>query len=89
MSTLHVFLTGASTMGYAVAAIFFARFWYDTRDRLFALFGVSFLALATNRGLLTVTMAAETRTELYLLRLAAFVLIVVAIVDKNRRGGDP
>ena len=42
MNVLHLFLTGAGTMGFVVAAVFFFRFWHETRDRLFVLFAIAF-----------------------------------------------
>jgi hypothetical protein len=79
------FLWGASALGAGAAAVFFIRFWKETRDRLFALFAVAFLAMAVNWiGLLATSAEDEARTWFYLLRLLAFVLILIAIVDKNR-----
>ena len=73
-------------MGYAVAALFFLRFWNASRDRLFGMFSFAFLVLAVQRIAITMTHGAmEDQTVFYLMRLAAFVLIIIAIVDKNRR----
>lgn len=86
VDTLHSFLVGASTIGFVAVAVFFLRFWNETRDRLFALFAVAFAALAINRGLLGLTaLGRETQPYIYLVRLAAFVLIGGAVIDKNRR----
>jgi hypothetical protein len=79
------FLSGAMVMGYAVVALLFARFWRDTRDRLFAIFSAAFCLLAVQRLLLSLT--AEARDEqvaFYLVRLLAYLLILWAIFDKNR-----
>jgi hypothetical protein len=71
---------------YAAIALFFLRFWFAARERLFGLFALAFVVLAAQRLALSLTNAAlEDLTMFYLLRLAAFVIIVVAIVDKNRR----
>ena len=79
-------VSGALMMGYAVVAVFFLRFWSSSRDRLFAMFSFAFLLLAIQRLAITLTRGAmEDQTVFYLLRLAAFVVIIVAIVDKNRR----
>ena len=79
------FLWGASSVAAGVAALFFLRFWRQTRDRFFLLFALAFLALSLNwLGLAATSRGDETRTYFYLLRLAAFVLIIGAIVDKNR-----
>jgi uncharacterized membrane protein YeiB len=81
-------IPGAIVMGYAVAGLFFLRFWRQTRDRLFLIFAVSFWLLGAQRLALVLTSdLAESHTGLYLVRLFAFLLILVAIVDKNRGGG--
>ena len=70
-----------------MAGLYFSNFWRITGDRLFRLFAYAFWVLAlhwTALGILEPTV--ESRHYLYLLRLLAFVLILVAIVDKNRRG---
>lgn len=78
-------LSGAIIAGYAIVGLFFLRFWRDTRDRLFAIFAFSFWMLALQRVLLTVSGdVGERSAYLYLLRLAAFLLIVFAVLDKNR-----
>ena len=86
---LKSLVSGAMVMGYLVAGLFFARFWRDTRDRLFAIFAGAFFLLALQRALLTLTVGdnGEGTIWLYVLRLLAFLLILAAIVDKNRGGG--
>jgi hypothetical protein len=80
------FLSGAATMGYLVAAGFFARFWRKTGDRLFIAFAVAFVLLALNQALAQWLGAADERVAYtYLLRVLGFVLILSAIVDKNLR----
>ena len=82
---MKMFIAGLLTMGNAVAALFFVRFWRDTSDRLFAFFAVAFALLAVQRALLTAAPALEiSDVWSYGIRLVAFVLILVAIVDKNR-----
>jgi hypothetical protein len=86
VSALHPFLTGVTSMGCLVAATFFLRFWYDTRDRLFFLFAVAFGMLSINRAMLgLLALTHERQWYLYVVRLAAFLLIAFAVVDKNRR----
>ena len=78
-------IAGALAMGYAVAGLFFLRFWKRTRDRLFAIFACSFWVLAAQRiGLAAATYHNFDTTWLYGLRLLAFMLILFAIIDKNR-----
>lgn len=73
-------------MGFLVCALFFVRYWRQTADSLFAAFAAAFALLALNQTLLAFTrMQIEERSLLYLLRLAAFALIAIAIVLKNWR----
>lgn len=86
--TLYAFLSGATTLGFLLAGLYFLRFWTQTRDRLFLAFGVAFWLLGLNQGLTVLVFwdtPAEDRSWLYLLRLAAFLLIIVAVFDKNRK----
>ena len=83
---LQTFLSGAVTAGYAIAALFFLRFWRDTRDPLFLCFATAFLLLAVGQTTLALSpIPDEYRGWVYLLRLSAFLLIVGAILRKNRR----
>jgi xanthine/uracil permease len=81
---LNEFLLGAIVMGCGVAGLFFLRFWRRTRDRLFLIFGVAFWTLGVNWLALLFIRQDEVRTWLYGLRLVAFVLILIGIIDKNR-----
>jgi hypothetical protein len=83
------FVSGALAMGYAVAALFFAKFLRETRDRLFAFFTVAFCLLALQRLLLHVAVSApELEGPSYALRALAFLVLIAAILDKNRRPGS-
>jgi hypothetical protein len=83
---LETFMLGAIAMATAIAGLFFLRFWSDTGDRLFAIFAAAFFLLAITRvGLALSDNLLEGQTVWYWVRLAAFVLILIAIVDKNRR----
>jgi len=83
------FVLGASAMGCLVIATFFVRFWRDTGDRFFAAFSLAFAVFASNRViLLIVGDNEEARTYVYLVRLVAFLLIIAAVVDKNRPQAD-
>jgi hypothetical protein len=83
---MEEFLMGAIAMASMVAALFFLRFWRDTGDRLFLIFAASFLLLALTRvGLALSQVRQEGHTHWYWVRLLAFILILVAILDKNRR----
>ena len=79
------FLSGVSFANFALIAGFFYRFWIKTKDRFFLMFGLAFAMLAAERAILIVfDVPNETRTYVYLIRLLAFVLIIVGIIQKNR-----
>jgi hypothetical protein len=79
-----VFISGLTTMGYVLAGLFFFRFWRRTGDRLFAYFGVSFWLLAVGQALNALSgISSDDQSWIYLLRLAAFTLLIVGIIGKN------
>ena len=81
-------LSGAIVMGCVIVGVSFLRFWAQARDRLFAYFAVAFWLLGINYLLLALTERSyEARPYIYLIRLAAFLLIAVAVVQKNRGDG--
>ena len=83
--TLYDFLSGAVALGFFVCGLFFARFWRRTRDGLFMAFALAFSLLGLGQAILALAnIPTEERGSIYLLRLAAFALIIVAIVRKNR-----
>ena len=84
VETTNQFLLGAVVMACGVAGLFFLRFYRRTRDRLFAAFAIAFWMLGANWLALAFTRQDEVRTVLYVVRLLAFVLILLAILDKNR-----
>jgi hypothetical protein len=82
---LYDFLSGAAAFGFLACGLFFLRFWSRTRDQLFLAFSLSFALLGFGQ---TVVALAQIPTEekgaLYLIRLLAFLLILVAIFRKNK-----
>ncbi|MBV9773937.1 MAG: hypothetical protein JO040_08305, partial [Gemmatimonadetes bacterium] len=67
--------------------LYFLRFWRESRDRLFAMFAAAFAILAVQRTALSLLVDdGGDGTLLYALRAVAFLLIISAIVDKNRGG---
>ena len=81
------FIAGMVTLGYVVAGLFFLKFWERSRDALFAIFAAAFWLLALDEALLSiVALPPAQESWLYVLRLAAFGLIAIAIVNKNLRG---
>jgi hypothetical protein len=83
---LNQFLAGAATISLLVIALFFIRFRKKTHDRLFLFFYSAFFVLLLER-IVRAQMSVETEWApyVYTVRLFAFVLIIVGVVDKNRR----
>jgi ABC-type Na+ efflux pump permease subunit len=80
------FLSGAMAMACWTVALFFLRFWRETADRLFAFFAIAFLLLGGTRlGLALSHEINEAQTYLHWIRFVAFLVILAAIIDKNRR----
>ena len=83
---LAPFLLGAIALGLAVVAVFFARYFRDTRDPLFLWFSAAFVLESVNRILFAFSRSHdEAVPALYLMRAAAYSLIAIAIYRKNRR----
>jgi hypothetical protein len=77
-------LSGALVFAYAVSGAHFLRFWRRTGDRLFAHFAAAFWLFALNQLVVSVPVVTdETNGYVYLLRVLGFVIILIAIVDKN------
>jgi hypothetical protein len=82
---LYDFLSGAVVLGFCVCGLFFLRFWRRTHDALFLGFALGFALLGAGQAILALAnMPTEERGSLYLIRLVAFAVIIVAIVRKNR-----
>jgi hypothetical protein len=83
-SQAELFLSGMATMGFAVAGVFFMRFWRQARDDLFFAFALAFWLMAAEQVVSHLIAGGAEKGGLhYLLRLGAFLLIAVAIVRKN------
>jgi hypothetical protein len=82
---MTMFVAGLLVMGYAVAALYFGRFYRQSGDRLFLFFASGFALLALQRlSLASAAMLPLPFITYYVLRLAAFVVILLGILDKNR-----
>ena len=82
---LKPMLVGAIMLNAWAISLFFLRFWKRTRDRLFGWFAVAFLLMGIERIISAATLPGEAHFHVFLLRLAAFLMIIFAILDKNRR----
>jgi membrane-associated PAP2 superfamily phosphatase len=80
-----LFVSGLLSAGYAIAALYFVKFWRQSRDRLFAFFGAAFVLLLLQRLALALLPDLFADSDwYYVVRLLAFALILFAIIDKNR-----
>jgi uncharacterized membrane protein HdeD (DUF308 family) len=87
MDQVSSVLMGAIAMASCLAALFFLRFWRQTRDSFFLLFAGAFGLDSVTRIILGVSdLSEETQPLIYLARLVTFCLIIVAIIRKNRPG---
>ena len=83
---MNTFFSGMVTMGFLIAGLFFLRFWWRTRDKLFAVFATAFWLFAANQGLASLlSLEREEQSWLYLLRLTGYALIIAAIVMKSAK----
>ncbi|MEX2176698.1 MAG: DUF5985 family protein [Pirellulaceae bacterium] len=84
LSNLNHFLGGAIAAGYSVAALFFLKFYFRTKDRLFVLFCAALLILGSTRVAMVLVNEPTENHFIYWLRLLAYLIILGAIIDKNR-----
>jgi alpha-D-ribose 1-methylphosphonate 5-triphosphate synthase subunit PhnI len=80
-----IFVQGMSAMACLVIVLFFLRFWRGTGDRLFLIFAVAFSMMCVTRVVSAALGAAHVHSGyVYTLRFLAYLLIIAAIIDKNR-----
>ncbi len=93
MTAFSDFLSGASLMAFGASSLFFLKFWRTSKDRFFLFFASATAILSLERIVLLCVRecvrtpasdVAESSSWVYLMRLVAFVLIMLAIVDRNR-----
>ena len=81
---LVAFAAGALGAGFLAVGLFFLKFWRRTGDRLFLTFAIAFALIAVNQAApVLLNIPSEHQGYIYLLRLAAFVLIIAAVLRKN------
>ena len=84
---MNQLLLGAIAMASVTIGLFFLRFWKKTRDRFFLFFAVAFLLEGINRVILGLNQdSTEFEPIIYSVRLISFLLILIAIIDKNMVG---
>jgi hypothetical protein len=80
------FFQGATAVAAAAIGLYFLRFFRATRDPFFVMFAVAFWIFAIDRVLLaSIDRASDYTTAVYTFRLSGFLLIIAAIVVKNRQ----
>jgi hypothetical protein len=85
MNTAVWMLSGAITLGWLLAGLFFLRFWRQTRDAFFLYFTAAFWLEAVTRLVAALLVStAEDEPLLYAIRLLAYALVIAAIWHKNR-----
>jgi len=81
---MNLALIGAIAMACLTTGLFFLRFWKDTKDRFFLFFALSFFVECLNRFALAITgNPNEDRPFFYFVRFLSFLVILIAIADKN------
>jgi uncharacterized membrane protein HdeD (DUF308 family) len=79
------FLLGVIVTCCFVAAGFFAKFWFATRDLLFLGFATAFALEGLNRIVFLFLDKPNIGDEtIYIVRLLSYLLILAAIANKNR-----
>lgn len=86
MTQLVVFLNGVSAAAALGVAAYFYRIWHDIGDRLFLWFAIAFCMFAANwTAVALLRPPDEARFIAYLPRLGGFLMILGAVIEKNRR----
>jgi len=77
-------LMGATASLSLVIGLFFLHFWRKTHDRFFLFLSISFVLQAVDRLLQGNDWMPDELSMQYAVRLAAYMLIIVAVLDKNK-----
>lgn len=82
---MNEILMGATAALSLVVGLFFLRFWRNTHDRFFLFLSASFVLQGMDRLLQHDMWAwSEETSEQYTLRILAYMLILLAVLDKNK-----
>ncbi len=85
---INAALSGGIAVAFGMIGVCFIRFWRSSRIKLFLLFGIAFFFLTIERVvLLLANPGNEFAPYIYMIRLAAFVMIITGIIDQNRKRG--
>lgn len=90
------FISGIAAAAFAGSGLFFLKFWKSSGDPFYFKFCFACWLIALERIVLLSLRDAqssirspviEAHSWVYIIRLLAFVLILLAILDKNRKKG--
>lgn len=82
---INGFLLGIIVTASLIASAFFLKFWRQTRDPLFLSFAAAFAVESLNRAMfLVLDSPSDGNAVIYSIRLFSYLLILAAIVQKNR-----
>lgn len=85
-SDINIFMSGALAALCMVVALFFLRFYAKSRDRLFLCFSCAFVMLGVERVFISLNEISNEKVgSVIVIRIVSFILILLAIIDKNRR----
>ena len=92
MIVINAFLGGIMVASFAASGLFFLKFYRASKDNFFLLFALACEMLALERIVSMMTSvflpidpdATDSRFWIYLLRLTAFILILTAVIIRNR-----
>jgi uncharacterized membrane protein len=83
---VNAFLSGGVAIASAMIGVCFVRYWRRSGIRLFLFFAIAFYLLTIERVVLVIVNPDnEFAPYIYLIRLAAFLVIIAAIADQNRK----
>jgi len=88
---MNDFFSGISMITFFASALFFLKFWRASHERLFLFFcwattllGLERVGVFVGTRWYTPLPVAEGLAWVYLIRLMSFVIIIYAILDRNR-----
>jgi len=85
ISTFNPLMLGAISAANLAAALLFLRYWLRSRGRFFLYFAASFAIEAVNRAVSALAGVPGDESALHFtVRLLAYLLILLAIWEKNR-----
>lgn len=88
------FFAGLATAAFLASALFFLKFYRASRDLFFLYFAWACVLLAAERILLLIVLPPnfinmrppEAQAWVYLVRMAAYIMIIWAVIQRNRAG---